>query len=881
MPKLETWDEMVARYERSQVTVPGFGPSNADVMIIGEAPGREEVAHGLPFVGRSGQELTRYLRVAGIRRADIYITNVVKYLQPGNADPTTADIKAGTAELLEEIRNVQPRVIMTLGRVATRWALGVCTMDHVHGITYRAPSRFGLRANAVVVPCYHPALGLYQPGAILNIQADFRAAARTFTSVRQGLTVLGRVDVKGMAEDSEYDMLGPDSRMRFPCLDTTLLKRVLRNEAVVAVDTETVLGEPWCLSFSVESGCAYVVRVDDLASLKIINAALQTATCVLHNALFDLAVLAKMGVHPQHVEDTMIMAHLLGDEPKGLKALAYRHADLYMHSYKELIQAYSDEKQYAYMVEVAAHDWPPPPIVVEWKYDKRVLRQPQALRKRVERALLDYFRKPGVDLAKRWNAIDGREIIERTLGPFPEGTIADVWEQEPDRVVRYSARDADATLQVWRVLKGRIEREGLAGTYQRDCRALLLLTEIEKNGVPIDVGHIESLREDWEDRRAILEWQIQQEVNQSLNPGSSKQVAEVLFRLGVITSPNVSTRDADLQMLMDRHPVVALIRQWRSLNKLLTTYIPALTTHVDPDGRIRPEVRVTSAVTGRLSMARPNLMAVPARSAEGQEFRRAIRASPGHSILALDYSQIEMRVAAHVSQDSVMCQVFRDGEDLHARTAARIFHLAIEDVDPKKHRYPAKRIGFGILYGITSHGLAKQLADVDNGHWTEQRCAELITAWYQTYTGVRTWADQIIADVQVTGEVRDMFGRRLWVPEVFAASDRVRAAGLRQAVNGPVQMGAQGVIKEAMGRVPAELARWRAQGVDVRLLLQVHDELVFEVDTAHAEDVGLAIAQIMADAVPLRVPVAVDVELGPNWADLDEIAQVVNAEVIT
>lgn len=237
-------------------------------------------------------------------------------------------------------------------------------------------------------------------------------------------------------------------------------------------------------------------------------------------------------------------------------------------------------------------------------------------------------------------------------------------------------------------------------------------------------------------------------------------------------------------------------------------------------------------------------------------------------LVAIDYSQIEMRMAAHASQDAYMLQLFREGADIHTMTASKMFRKSPEDIDPKKERYPAKRTGFGVLYGITGAGLLDVFYHDGVTSFSEKDCDNFIEDWFTTFPGVREWTKSIRGFAIRNGYVVDMFGRRRWVPEVNSALPFVKEAGIRQSVNAPIQSGAQGIIKEAMGQLMPRVREWQRAGFILLPLLQIHDELLFEMDEEIVEAVVPQFSEIMVHAVELSVPVKVDAEVGLNWLDM-------------
>ena len=277
---------------------------------------------------------------------------------------------------------------------------------------------------------------------------------------------------------------------------------------------------------------------------------------------------------------------------------------------------------------------------------------------------------------------------------------------------------------------------------------------------------------------------------------------------------------------------------------------------------MHPTINVTRTETGRWSMKEPNLQQVPARTEYGRAIRKAFQAEPPCTLVAADYSQIEMRVAAHLAQCRSMIQLFHEGRDIHTETASQIFGVPAAEVTSQQ-RYPTKTMGFGVIYGLTPNGLYNQMAQEGLWDWTEERCGEFITDYYKLRPELGQWQKEVKQQAARDGYVRDMFGRVRWIPELLCPIQRYRSAGERQAINMPVQSSAQGIIKLAMGRLHERLERWPGL---VRWLLQIHDELLWEVEDV--DEFVAIVTQEMEGTVQLSVPVLVEAKIGKNWGEM-------------
>lgn len=390
-----------------------------------------------------------------------------------------------------------------------------------------------------------------------------------------------------------------------------------------------------------------------------------------------------------------------------------------------------------------------------------------------------------------------------------------------------------------------------------------VLAEMEYNGIKPDMGMLEQLAEDMTFRIAKLEKQAKEEAGENFNLKSPKQLGVVLFeklQLPVIkkTKTGYSTDVKVLEELEGKHPVITTILEHRKLAKLQSTYLDGLRPLVNPTtGRIHTHFQQTVTVTGRLSSTDPNLQNIPTRTEEGRQIREIFVPGEGYDyLMSCDYSQVELRILACIAQDNLLLESFRHGQDVHARTAAEVFGLPLEDVTGQM-RTRAKAVNFGIVYGISDFGLAKQLGI------TRKEAAGYISSYFARYTGVKEYMDNIVQTARTQGYVSTVMGRRRYLPDIRNSNFNLRSFAERTAINMPIQGTAADIMKLAMIKVAAELKK---QGLKTRILLQVHDELVLEVPEAEKEIAAQLVRQAMESAVQLDIPLAADVKFGRNWA---------------
>ena len=435
-----------------------------------------------------------------------------------------------------------------------------------------------------------------------------------------------------------------------------------------------------------------------------------------------------------------------------------------------------------------------------------------------------------------------------------------------DRATAYAAEDADVTLRLWLLLRPRLREEGALALYEQVERRMVgVLRQMEEAGIKVDGAELARIGEDFAARLTVLEAKVHELAGRPFNVGSPKQLGEILFdemKLPGGRKGKTGAYSTDAAVLEDLAAqgveLAARVLDWRQLAKLKSTYVEGLAAGIDPaDRRVHTSYGMAGTSTGRLSSTDPNLQNIPIRTEEGMRIRRAFVAEPGHVLVAADYSQIELRLLAHLAEVPTLREAFEKGEDIHSRTAAEIFHLDPAKVD-KEARRRAKTINFGIIYGMSAFGLAARLGIPP----AEGRA--IIDAYFAQYPGIRQEMERLKEEARTHGFVRTPFGRKLWIPDI-ATKDPVRRAGAeRAAINAPFQGGAAEIIKRAMVRLPRAL---REAGLKARMLLQVHDELVFEVPEAEVAPTSALVKQVMESVATLRVPLSVEVGQGHSWAE--------------
>ena len=456
----------------------------------------------------------------------------------------------------------------------------------------------------------------------------------------------------------------------------------------------------------------------------------------------------------------------------------------------------------------------------------------------------------------------------------------------PRRACEYAAEDADISLRLWLQLKPAVYDVGKSAIYETEERPLVpVLADMEMTGVLVDTAALMKLGEEFEARAKEIEKRIYELAGVEFNVGSTKQLAEVLFdKLGLQPPKKTATgaRSTDNEVLeelaaarMEAGPdadvfnnviigaqIAELVLQWRMLMKLKSTYCDALAQHVNPQtGRVHTSYSLAATTTGRLASTDPNLQNIPIRTEEGRKIRAAFIAPEGKKIISADYSQIELRILAHVADVKRLQEAFRRGEDIHTRAAAEMFEVPPEEVD-RELRRKAKVINYGIIYGISAYGLARRLGV------PRSEAASYIKLYFKRFPEIRNYMERVKKFARAHGYVETLFGRRIHVPGVSASNPSRRAYAERAAINAPMQGSAADIIRRAMVRMPGAL---REANLDTLMLLQVHDELVFEAPEAEVEKAVEVIRRVMENAhlpaVDLKVPLIADAGVGDNWEE--------------
>ena len=872
------------------------------IILLGEGPGQNEAAQGRVFCGISGADLDWVFlkRAARLRREDVYVTYVVKWrTDEEDSDPTPEDIARDEPELLMEIELCGPEIIVAIGKVAAQWLMQTMDIDmeKVTGVPMVCP-RY---PDKTLLVTYHPAAALRLPERYYHT---------TYWCFEQlGRLVRGEIGCHPPPMEVHYgEGAGPDS---------------LPGELTLAVDTEGSVSDPWGLSASGAEGRAVVLRRHAART-----EALRSRRIVGHNIIHDVNVLDALDapIDLDKSEDTMLAAYLLPYLPRRLKALSFKLLGVQQDEYEDIIAPAEEAICKDYLQKVLTSNacvhcggsgqttrpykrnpnkfkqekcsecagdctaWPKPEsrLVLDGNSAGRTY-TPRSIGRSV-RALLER----GIRFREGWQNTDEavRAVVEGQLGGIREATLDGV---DRERAIHYSAADADLTLRVWHKLEPVLKQNGLWNVYQIDKGIIPIINRMQKNGILINrdhfsklhtqfVGEKDRIKENLNALAAIYGW------SEPLNPGSPTQIAKLIYTAMGIKPirGNTSTDEKALETLKIKYKhnstlsqAVDLITDYRELDKMDGTYAVPLPAAADKFDRIHTRFLMHVVASGRLSSRDPNLQNIPTRTERGRSIRAGFIAKPGCKLVSIDLDQIELRVAAHLSQDANLIDVFVGAEtcpvylqtgkchchDIHTRTAALIYKKQTWEITTQE-RLLAKTMNFLILYGGGAGKLQSELALLGIVV-TRDECVQYINDWFDAYPGIRDYIEACHTQAQSLGYVTDLFGRRRYVQGVWSCMDRVREESLKWAVNSPDQGTAAGILKLWMRRIwDNVLPPYWEKGIYCEPLLTVHDEVILEAEESICDEVIAKCVEQAALSFEMLVPIRAKGAAAYNWSEL-------------
>lgn len=828
-------------------------------MLVGDFPTFDDLGAGLPFRGRSGQLLWYMFRKEwGISQAVTYTTYLYKDMVE---DLTEEDREAALNTLQYEILVEQPRLIVPLGINSMRALVGVdINMEAAHGILFNLRPDWEM-PGVRVFPCINPATGLSSPDFLAFAAADLRAGARHAVAAYHGELPPGQA-LRAVYPRAEWGMAGVPVRRR----------------KVVFLDTEGYPGRPWCLSYYDGGKESRVVLATDSVGLQTVKEIVDLAdNVVLHNAMFDLGMLRSMGVPipDAKLQDSMVLAYNRKVEPQGLKNGAARYMGIVMDEYEDIAGPVSEMKAQEYLAAAAEKEWPEPDPVLETKGGELSVRQPQGIVRRIMGRFDARDKGKPVQFRKWWTKDiehSTRVMVEEKMGPMPDFTFDDV---PPQIAKQYAGLDAVVTCGVWHAL---VQMGNIPDSYRVDMDAIPMFERMQANGMAVNVNHFKNLEVELSGLMDKVVTRISTQYNDGdpFNPNSPLQVANLLFhKMGLRSSKltktgKLSTNDKVLEALRNDHPVVADVIEYRELATMRDRFATMIPEVVHSDGRVRGNIKTTRVETGRPAMSDPNLLAMPVRSEWGTKIRKGFVAPEGRKLGSCDLNQIELRVMAHLSGDPNMIRLFVEGKDIHSWVASRMFGIPEDKLDPKLHRYPAKRVGFGVGTGIQAAGLLDQMKLAGVHTYSLDDCQNFIDGWLREFSVFHEFMKYCRAEARRQGYVEDMWGRVRYLPGSNVPFASLKAEADRQSHSHKIQGAAAGLMKKAMKNIWDVMPSLWEQGIYFEPLLQIYDDFICEFDPAYEELVGSVVEWAMTSSVELMVPVTAKFASGYNWGEMDK-----------
>lgn len=893
--------------------VPGAGRTPNRVMLVGEAPGREEASYGIPFVGKSGQAQDDYLARHHLTTRPWFRTNVVKQYIDGNPDPTPELIDHWTPTLLAEVVECNPSLIIAVGAYAARFFLGEsATMGTVHGLPHRAGALDPVCAsrapvNCTILPVTHPASGFYKIEARTDISRDYAAVAAILDRINRCQPIDYRED-PFVGHEQYVDVTGGE-------LAASL---AVHAPDVISIDTEGWPNDLWSIQVTIEPGSAYVLRYsqpDFAIGIEYLQFLVdQGITIVTHQAstptraMWDNHICRLMGLELRDANlfDTMYWAYVV-HEVQGLKPLAYRRCGMHMVDYESVLGGIARDKQIAYLTQVESltAKWPKPdPVLIHENDGTSHFTKPQSPYQHARGILRDIangkVNKDGepVDPFIRWHKEPSRRgirrEIERYIGKMPIATLDDV---PLAQAIHYAGRDSDATMRVYLQAHQVLVDMRLTKCFNSGMPILRIVDEMSHYGMPASISKFRALHADCESEITRLQSHLSRTYcgGRPINPNSGDQIAALMaernLRAFKTTAPSAkypqgrpSTDKKSIEYLRTVDEAISCVFDCREVMHIRDKFCnPVLELADDRDDSeqsndiisVKCVIKSTRTHTRRFSSIKPNLLAMPTRKDFGRRVRSCYICPPGQLFGAYDQSQIEMRIVADESNDLLMLSFFNskraDGSkpDMHKETVMRIRNISAYEVTGDE-RSAFKSTGFGILYGMGDNGLDLQLKQQGIDGYDKRSCQKLINDWLNLYSGVHDYIEQVKARAFRDGYVRDRSGMIRYLPAIYDRDQAVSSEAGRHAVSQIIQGSAQTTCQNSMIWLDGEIRDLQRAGHNVHWVLQVHDELILQFDEYLADTVSnLAIEALTCHSgIKLKVPIEAEGHVADSWGKL-------------
>lgn len=893
----------------------GAGRVPNDVLFCGEAPGRQEASRGIPFVGASGQLQARYLSLFDLSINSFYRTNVRKTYIDGNPDPTPQEVLYWTPTLLEELSEVQPKLIVCVGRFAAQFFLGEnCgPLEVIHGIPHKSTRRDLPECveDTIILPIYHPAAGLWNYEMRSFIRWDYEQVANTLNRIRSGEIIRIRHDeFAGRESYQDVDGKSLESILRLPQTIGNLRDFGAQYgfpHGIVGYDTEGRPGNGWSGQLSLIPGTGFLLRSSQRDFARGMGALSEflhkyKPTIALHDAstpicaCYDVVVSrGEFGLELQGVPwfNTMYNAYLYRLESQALKTLADRWLGMEMTPYEDLLTGIGRDKQIDYLsraIDVSKSFPKPIPITSKTNYGTLETRQPQHITTSTQGILRDITNgketKDGpVDPLERWKKLkesnpEHTKQVESILGSIPEASLDDI---PLEKAVYYSCRDADATLRLALYFQQH-NPPNIAALMSEGMKVLPIVEQKQSAGMPVSRSYFTSLHAEMQRELDKLSRRISARYwdGEPFNPKSPPQVAALCRRRGLKPAKRTSTGAAStgkLSIEQYRYTDEAIedIFTWREMQHNRDTYcndvINRIPEKYEPDIYIiHPNYKSSTVTTRRLSSINPNILAIPVRTEIGKKIRAGYIAPPGKVWLGMDLSGIEMRCMAHVSKDPLLCKVFLDKIHPHRDTARRLFNLSSVDQVTDTQKAAAKEINFLMIYGGGYKKLYEKFRQANITSYDLKECRKLLDDWFEVYRGVKEYRSRVIAECKRQEIVYDHWGMLRYLPGINCGDREIEGDEERAAVSHRIQGLAQGMIRNSMVWLAPKIDDLIAAGeLDPecwRLLL--HDELIFLVNEGEEEMLAPLVMYALTKkcGIELIVPVEAEMHIGKTWAEL-------------
>lgn len=886
----------------SSIIVPSYGRSPNPILLCGESPGRDEARLLRPFAGKSGLEQKHYLAPHKLNPDHWYLTNVVKLYQHDNPDPTPELIQQFTPELIREVHQCNPRLIIAVGRFAIQWFLGDdADLESCHGLVHR-PGHFDQSianrcpSHSIVLPIYHPAAGFYKDKLRPIIQSDYRVVADVVNRIRSNEPIIIRND-NYHGREQYHDVTGKQ-------LVNLIGESFNLNNPLIALDTEGIPSSPWSLQVSWEPGTAYTLRCSQPDFQHAINALQSLAdngvTFTTHDAstpmgcLYDMTMCDVMGLNLSRAKlfNTMYASYLFRLEPKGLKPLSYRFNAMQMEDYPSLIAGIAKQKQLDYLINITTHKWPKPEPRLEHANDGTSrLKTYQPIATGAQKIIVDIITsretKDGpTNPYKRWYDLDPIQLklVESKLGPMPTATLDDIYKLDPQRAIHYASRDADATFRLIQPFIEHLTQLDLLDLFNRAMSTIPIFWEMQQNGMPADRTLFAQLEQQMSDAMSIIGDKISTKYFSSrpFNPKSPVHVRTLLQRRGLKASKKTnngddSTGKKSIEHLRFVDPAIELMFDWREHQHIKDSFclpildiIPEHIQHYN----VRSNLRIADTGPRRLASTDPNLLNIPVRKDIGRAVRScyALAKDSNQVLYGADLSQIELRVLADESNSKFLIERFLTPKaDPHRDMAMRVFGITNPaDVDEFKHRLPAKTTIYGIIFGQQGQGLSDQLRMLGLTGWDVKSCTDLKNEVFKIL-GINEYIDNLVRYARRKGYIRTCLGMYRYFPDLNSNDYSLRSEAERQVVSHRISGTAQDMIQEAMRNLRPTIWSMVDSGLDVKWRLQVHDELIFSCTEDIVDTLGCFTLNAMSNmkgVLKMKVPVVAKGHVARDWGEL-------------